>query len=243
MNDLKTLIAHYPRGEFESPFRSTVPLLSLLRDGQTILQEVLAGCGFPQNPDLHFEFKVPPPLGEGKASHTDLMAIGGSLSMAVEAKWTEPLSQSVKDWLGPQPTKNRQDVLAGWLSLLKPHAARPVAEADVSLVSYQVLHRAASACATAEQPQLSYLQFVSRQYGNATVCQERINDLNRLRSALGASDRFPFRLIEIGIEPTPTFEHLATLPKGSAETALAVQGALDSNALFTFKAKRTHMLS
>jgi hypothetical protein len=243
MLDLKSLIARYPKGEFESPFRSTVPLLSLLRDGHTVLQDVLTGCGFPQTPDLHFEFTVPPPLGDGTPSHTDLMAIGGSLCMAIEAKWTEPLSESVKDWLGPQPTKNRQEVLAGWLSLIKRYATQPVTAADVMLVSYQILHRAASACATAEQPQLSYLQFVSRQHGNAAICQDRVDDLNRLRSVLGASDRFPFRLVEIGIEPTSAFELLAPLPKGSTQTALAVQKALDSKVLFAFQIKQIHLLS
>ena len=88
--DLVALIARYPAGEFESPYRSTIPLLSLMRDGQAVVQDVLVACGFAPNPDLHFEFTVPPKKGKGKPSHTDLMVCAGPVCMAVEAKWTEP---------------------------------------------------------------------------------------------------------------------------------------------------------
>jgi hypothetical protein len=99
VRDLGALIESYPRKEFESPFRSTIPLLSLIRDGRPILQKMLVDCGLPADSSLHFEFKVAPPRGRGKASHTDLMVSAGSDCMAVEAKWTEPLYPAVSKWM------------------------------------------------------------------------------------------------------------------------------------------------
>lgn len=242
VSDIKALIAQYPSGEFESPFRSTVPLLSLIRDGQTILLEVLAECGFPKASQLHFEFTVSPPLGRGKASHTDLMVCADPFCMAIEAKWTEPPYESVRDWLGPDPTDNRQNVISGWLSIIQRFTTRRLFPDDVASVTYQTVHRAASACASAERPQLSYLQFVSGGYGDAYMREKRIADLDRLRDVLGRPDGFPFRLIEIEIESTPAFNQLAALPKGDIQTSTAVQHALSSSALFVFKKVQLHQV-
>ena len=71
---------------------------------------------------------------------------------------------------------------------------------------------------------------------------KRIADLDRLRSALGRPEEFPFRLIEIDIEPTREFGRLAPLQKGAAQTATVVKQALISSTLFSFKSMRTHML-
>jgi hypothetical protein len=244
VHNLTTLVGHYAKGEFESPFRSTVPLLALLRDGRSIFQEMVVSCGFPARPDLHFEFKVSPQLGRGKASHTDLMMSAGNNCMAIEAKWTEPPYPTVSAWMRPhgQESENRKKVIAGWLHLLQPFAAKPLRAEHVGTVAYQTIHRAASACFLGKRPHLSYLQFVSDLDGDSTIRDERIADLDRLRSALGWPDGFPFRLIEIDIEPTREFGRLAPLQKGVAQTATAVKQALISSVLFTFKSMRTHIL-
>lgn len=243
-DDWASLVAQYPSGEFESPYRSTIPLLSLIRDGQAVLQEVLVACGFAPGPDLHFEYTVHPPIGEGKPSHTDLMVCEGSSCMAVEAKWTEPPYPTVGNWLGPKDgrTTNRKNVLAGWLSLIQPFASTELTEESVEPITYQTIHRAASACATSERPQLAYLQFVSERHGDAVTREKRLADLNRLRSALGRHDGFQIRLIEIDIEPTLAFEQLARLPKGSKQTGEAVRLALNSSSLFAFKPPRLCLL-
>jgi len=244
VHDLRALIGHYAKSEFESPYRSTVPLLSLLRDGRSIFQEMVVSCGFPAEPDLHFEFKVSPRLGRGKASHTDLMVSAGNDCMAIEAKWTEPPYPTVSEWMRPngQESENRDKVIAGWLKLVQRFAAKPLRAEHVEAVAYQTIHRAASACFLGERPRLSYLQFVSDSHGDSTMRDKRIADLDRFRSALGRPDGFPFRLIEIDIESTREFERLAPLQKGAAQTAMAVKQALISSALFSFKSMRTHIL-
>ena len=235
--DFETLVAQYRKSEFEPPFRSTVPLLGLMRD-RPMRDELVARCGFVSQPAFHFEFQVPPPLGGGKPSLTDLMLIADGQCAAIDAKWTEPPSEPVKDWLGPQPTTNRCDVLGGWLSLLNRQARNPLAAEAVTQVSYPLLQRAAAACKTADRAQVCTIQFRANEDDDAALRQVRRNDLGRLREALGQPDRFACRLFEIDIEPTQAFHRLAKLPKRSKKSAVAVQQVLVSETLFAFTALR-----
>lgn len=241
VESLNALLSKYSDSEFESPYRSTIPLLSLVQHGRETLREILARCGFRADPDLHFEFQVRSPSGSGKASHTDLMVRTGQLAMAVEAKWTESPYQSVAKWLGISAGDNRAKVLSGWLQLIQPFASNQLTAGQVSAVTYQTIHRAASACAAGEQPQLSYLQFISKDRDGA-ICEERLADLGRLRTALGSSDRFPLRLIDVGIEATPLFEQIAILPKGAPTTAPVVKQGLLAGPFFKFGSVRVRTL-
>ena len=239
------LVGCYSRDELASPFRSTVPLLSLVRDGQAMLHEIVTQCSIAEQPSLHFEFQVPPPKGRGKASHTDLMLCAQSGCMAVEAKWTEPPYQTVREWLGDSSRPgelgrdNRHEVLSGWLSLLQPMAVRTLVAQDVMSVIYQTVHRAASACHLGTPPQLAYLQFVSDTGVDAATHEKRLVDLRSLRVALGNGKSFPFRLIEIKMQPTSAFDELSRLPKGR-ETGSKVKEALTSRPLFVFTDFRLH---
>src|SRR5690348_12928037 len=89
-SDINSAINAYDLKEFASPTRSTIPLLSLVKDGRAGFRKVLFECGLPDPESLHFEFTVGPIGGRGKASHTDLMVQSGHQALAVEAKWTEP---------------------------------------------------------------------------------------------------------------------------------------------------------
>lgn len=73
--------------------------------------------------EVQLEFTVDPVKGKGKPSHTDLMLIGNDIAVAVEAKWTEPPSGTVEEWISEGVnSNNRLGVMRGWLSLLQPHA-------------------------------------------------------------------------------------------------------------------------
>src|SRR4051812_12446559 len=85
VSDFDKLIGLYGLSEFDSPYRSTIPLLALLRDGWPHFQQLLGACGLPDAPRLHLEWQVKPTKGKGKASHTDVMAIAHGAALAIEA--------------------------------------------------------------------------------------------------------------------------------------------------------------
>lgn len=237
MSDMGSLIARYPAKEFSSPFRSTIPLLSLVKDGQPCLEEILSDLGLSGDADLHFEFKVSAGEGRGKPSHTDLMVQAPGQCLAIEAKWTEPPYPTVKKWLGRVPTDNRSQVMSGWLSLIKRFGA-PSTEFNLFHdIVYQTIHRAASACATADRPQLTYLQFSSAR--RAAAAEKHREDLNCLYAALGPASGLKMGLVEVVVEPTDAFAPLAKLPKNLPQTSAAVRAALTSaTPLFRFAAKK-----
>lgn len=229
------LLLCYRVKEFASPTRSTVPLLSLLRETAallTFLGEALQ-VGDSRT-ELHFEYTVRSPLGRGTPSHTDLMVIGGGCAVAIEAKWTEPPYENVDRWLAGDDS-NRREVMSGWLSLLQPHAREHLRLDDFRAARYQMVHRAASACATGLSPRVAYLQFAPSPTGTRSLHREQLlADAQHLRDLLGDS-AFPILVFEAQIRPTEAFEAIKNLPKGTAATASAVLKTLSSNTqLFNF---------
>lgn len=123
--DFAALLASYEPKEFASITRSTLPLLSFVKHGWPMFQPVLREFGFDGG-GLHFEFKVDPARGCGKASHTDLMVQNSCAAVAIEAKWTEPECASVAEWLGNVAMPNKRLVLQGWTDLVQPFASRQI---------------------------------------------------------------------------------------------------------------------
>lgn len=234
-NTIEAVIPMYGGKEFQSPTRSTVPLLSWLKHEQLMVSSLLRDVGMPADCNLHLEYKVKPPKGSGKASHTDLMVVSSKSSLAVEAKWTEPRYETVGEWLkkGANP-RNRRDVLTGWLGLLQKHSQRPLNIGDFSDVVYQMVHRAASACEAGGNPQLAYLVFKPSPDVRTADMQTIHDDLTHLWSLLGNPKGFPFYLVEVHLSPTAAFDAIASLPKGNEATDEAVRGALCKEPLFDF---------
>lgn len=243
--DFEDLVSRYGAKEFKSPLRSTVPLLSLVRDGWHVLQEVLKACNLSAESNLHFEFTVDSRLGVGLASHTDLMVRSGGRQLAVEVKWTEPRYETVEKWIrkppdddktgNPVDPDNRHTRLKGWFELIQPHATRPLREEEFSNTVYQMVHRAASACAETKHPQLAYLLFTPLPDGKPVQSKHYYSDLTQLHRLLGQPPGFPFHIIEVQLEPTEVFRAIKHLSKGSSETASSVQSALLKGGLFKFK--------
>ena len=238
VNALDDVFACYSTHEFESPTRSTVPLLSLLQDAsatKTLLQKLDLN---DESLNAHLEYQVRPSKGDGKASHTDLMLIQNGNSVAIEAKWTEPPYDSVEKWVqkGARP-KNRREVLRGWIDYLQRHTDRTLDAAAFGTATYQIVHRAASACAACDaggRPSLGYIQFSPLPTGVAPDVKLLETGLSNLFHLLGAPAAFPFFLIEVTAEPTAAFEGISKLSRGLPETAKAVCTALRSGPLFKF---------
>lgn len=228
----------YKTSEFESPTRSTVPLLSLLKHGGETWERIAHGFT-----EAHLEFCIDPVLGVGKPSHTDVMLLHGDESLAVEAKWTEPRYSTVREWLTEgSDVGNRRRVMTGWLQLLQPHATKQLELSAFEGAVYQMVHRAASACAAGRQPALAYLQFSPLPSGGAPDFQQLLDDLANLHGSLGNPEGFRFRLIELLVKPTKSFAAVVDLPKGRLETAEVVKRALREDALFEFEGAREYVV-
>lgn len=215
----------YKTSEFESPTRSTVPLLSWLKHEPQTVNSVLSALGMPQGCDLHLEYKVKPQKGRGLPSHTDLMALSDMNALAIEAKWTEPRYETVSQWLVNRGT-NAQDVLTGWLNALQPHARHPLNTAAFSDVVYQMLHRAASACLSGSNPKMAYLVFEPSPDARTASSRQIEADLKYLRGLLGNPKSFPFFLIRVSLSQSRGFHAIAPLPKKQPSTAKQVIAAL-----------------
>jgi hypothetical protein len=182
VSDIGTVIRHYGENEFASPFRSTVPMLAYWQGLEGRLQDFLGCLGLVGNAaDLSatFEAKVKPPQGRGKASCTDLLLSGNGQRIAIEAKYTEPIYETVANWLtAGSNIDNRRDVLSGWLALINAACGTQLTIDAVQGVVYQLLHRTASACAVpGAKPVVVYQVFTTDKHEEYTAS---LNELRRL---------------------------------------------------------------
>ena len=196
------LLDSYPAKEFDSPTRSTIPLLEYWRVPEQRIRELTNALSLPlpRGVRLDFEHRVYPQRGKGKASHTDLMVITPEFAIAIEAKWTEPRYENVGSWRGG--SRNRRKVLRGWLDLLERRGAGPILKRDVRELPYQMVHRAASACHVegVSNRWLVYLVFEATSDSQS----EYLTDLNGLREALGPESSLGIAYAECQIEPSPS---------------------------------------
>lgn len=192
------LVDAYREVDFDSPTRSTIPLLELWRSPKRRARELGEALAIspPAQVQLDFEHLVWPPRGKGRPSHTDLMVISHEAALAIEAKWTEPRYPEVGERL--PTTKNGAEVLRGWCDLLELRGDGLVREADLYELPYQMVHRAASACHVEDVPRrwLVYLVFEMTAHKRT----EYIADLRQLRDALGPSSTLGIALVEGTIE-------------------------------------------
>jgi hypothetical protein len=238
------LILSYDATELESAFRSTIPLLCFVRDGEQMLEEVLARCGMTGPLQLHFEFTIKPPKGRGKASHTDLLVESQARSFAIEAKWTEPMYNLVSAWLLKQnrasnnydhQERNSEREGGGWRTLIRSRAGRDLVAKDFAECMYQMVHRAASACHDeAKQPQLAYFKFSPSPDPNAAAHNEYQYALATLHKILGNPADFPVFLVDIQMSPTRAFHAIEKLPQGERATSALARDALAQSKLFDF---------
>ncbi len=233
IRSVNDVVLEFEKREFESPYRSTVPVLSLLKHEEAMISEILDSLGIPEPCSLHLEYQVDPQGGMGKPSQTDLMAKSEHSLLAIEAKWTEPMYETVGEWLD---SANRLGILEGWLEMLRPYSRRTLRAEDFKDVAYQMVHRAASACCEGVHPKLGYLLFFPSPLDSAADPDCVLGELHALWKLLGCPDTFPFYLIKVNIRPTTAFDSIAPLRKGEAETAPRIISALSSDIpLFDFE--------
>ena len=236
-NTFMEIVPLYSTKEFQSPTRSTIPMMSMLIHQQEVFTRIIAGLGMPAESDIYLEYTVRQELGRGNASHTDVMVKSGIDAVAIEAKWTEPMYDTVQKWIAKgKDEANRRLVLDGWLQLLQQRVEKELKPADFESSIYQMVHRAASAAAAGENPRLAYLLFKPSHDSKAATTDAIKQQLELLWSALGSPSNFPFYVIEITVTEEEAYQPLKALPKNE-ETSEAVSAALQGDSpLFGFEA-------
>ena len=224
---------YYKASDCASPTRS-ISSLSWLKHDKIMVGSVLNNLGMPADSNLHLEYKVKPQ--QGNASHTDLMVISGTFSLAVEAKWTESRYETVGKWLSRSSkvhnANNKRDVITGWLDLLQNHTGHSYHIKSFSNVVYQMVHRAASACEAGSNPSMAYLVSTPLPKGTPANIQQIHADLTCLRSLLGKPTVLPFYLVEAHLSPTGAFNAIVSLTKADKATEQKVRAALSGNNRF-----------
>lgn len=181
------LINKYNPSEIDSPRRSTVHLLVFWKDTQKRIEQLFFDLNLnkPNNVTACFEYRTPIQKGSGKPSYTDLMLIADDQVMAVEAKYTEPEYEKVKEWLGNPSSPNRQDVLSGWVELIQKTIGMDINEHFIMDMPYQMIHRTASAC----YPKASNRAVVYQYFGNDRNMEGYYkNELTKMSKVLGEPD-------------------------------------------------------
>ena len=232
------LVESFGEGALASPFRSTVPLLSVIKDDWATLETVLSLCGVVGDIAVDLESEVHS-SGGNPPSFTEAMVFHRNGSLAIEAKWTETMNETVAKRL-KRKGSNGQDLteyINGWVTLLSGRSSKPIQLNDFLQSTYQILHRAASACGA--YPSLAYLHFSSPEStgANADAYVKALSDFHRL---LGSPEAFPFYVVEIPIKGTTAFDAIRGLKKGQKDTGRRVREALLSDRLFEFGEAQVH---
>ncbi len=248
VTDVASLLGKFGSDAFASPYRSTVPLVALVKDGGPVFSAIATSCGASLDLSVHFEYRVEVPGVLGNPSQTDAMVISPAATVAFEAKWTEPRYETVATRLKNRVAKLTRDdpdnaarhqshqeaVIGGWLGLLNQRCQTALRIDDISEAVYQTVHRAASACAMHGPARLAYIHFQPSGRLGAASSAQYVADLEYLHARLGHPGDFPFYLVELPLQPTDGFRSIQALEKGQAITDRRVREAIASTRLFDF---------
>jgi hypothetical protein len=86
VNGIESLPAMFPPGEFASPYRSTVPLVDLVKDHQSTFKKIATRCGSGPPFSIHLEYTVRAPGVGGNPSQTDAMILTPGLAFGCDSK-------------------------------------------------------------------------------------------------------------------------------------------------------------
>lgn len=247
--DFQSLVGSFVGKSLRSPYRSTVPLLSMIEHHRAQWEAMVESWGCNGAATVHLEYCVPSPKPDGNPSQTDAMVIGQTGIWAVEAKWTEPRDLKTVAKRIAKPEEDGGDprsTVQGWLQHLQFYAARDLKLEDFLEHPYQTVHRAASACAVAREkgvrPEVVYLHFHPSPLKNSATTAMYVQDLERFHALLGRPDGLGFRVVDISLHPTPAFDAIKNLDKSSPASSAKVVAALCDGPLFAFGSPTTKQI-
>jgi len=233
--DFQTLIFQFPQADFQNLTRSTIPLLCYWRNTEEVLShllKVLFGKDGDLAGDLCFEYPVKS-TGCNMPSFTDVMYVTKDLALGIEAKSTEPMYETVEEWLqGGEKLGNRRRVLQHWLSLIRRRTGM-VNEQEIPGCVYQMVHRTASVCSLSSRN----CAVVYQVFHVAEHAVDYRKCLAHLSQAINAGSKVGIWLHEIEARTTNFFhETQQTLNRAKAvsDKAAIVRSAILSGCLFSF---------
>jgi hypothetical protein len=199
MNGFSTALV-LPDKEFTNLTRSTVPLVCYWRDRTRALATLAKALDLPDLASAQIEFEAETAsVGRAEASHTDVMVRSPTASVAIEAKWSEPVYQTVARWKAR--VQKPLPVIAHWLKRIRPFAEPPESD-GVSGLIYQMLHRCASACEPGcEVAAMVYQVFTDSEH-RADPYEK---SLKEFVETIRPTRRLRVRLIEVPMKKTPQY--------------------------------------
>jgi uncharacterized protein DUF6946 len=236
VKQIESEVDSLPDREFQNLTRSTIPLLCYWReDRHTKVSQICQQLGLPDREmTSNFAVEVAAIL-DARASETDLMLTAPQLAIAVEAKWSEPRYETVETWR--KRTSRWRPALEHWLQHLKPFADAPSPDEMDHLV-YQMIHRCASACATAGAlgtAVLLYQVFEDAKHDTSFYA----TDLRELISALKPKANLLVALQTVQIRKTLEYTRVGKSLLADAQAkARVIREAIKQRVLFDFDESR-----
>ncbi len=225
----ETIVYQLPDFNFESLTRSCLPLMSYWRLGSRRLRTVLKEIGEAYDKDgiLYFEYPVPSARPRFKPSFTDAMYATEEYAIAFEAKWTEPLDNTVTQWLAK--TASGSEVIAHWESLI---AKRVATMGSNRHLPYQFIHRVASAAAMTARKAHVVFQIFSLDEPSLVDATRFDRALRDLAIHIPANSSLALWKQEIAIRPTTEYEKLRNTSAPIGELPMKIRRSLIDGELF-----------
>jgi hypothetical protein len=242
-------LANFKGKALRSPTRPTVPLLDMTLHAPSALLSIVSACGAEPTASFRFEYETFSSPGSTRPSRTDLMVLGKSTALAVEAKWTEASQMTVATRVLRRTELRRNDESAqalgldrqhqetevgAWLAILQRLTPKSLTTERMSDSLYQIIRRAASAVATGLLPTVLYLHFQDVETKSGTSDEVLKSELSRLSRKLGSHSGLKLYLASQPIRRLPTFRAIENLDKTELATADAVRAALKAGPLFHY---------
>jgi hypothetical protein len=147
------------------------------------------------------------------------MLFGDSTTIAIEAKYTEPPYKTVRQWMGVG-SSNKRSVLEGWLELISRAAKRDLRPNDVGKISYQLVHRCASACHNVARTRI-VVYMIFDDGSKKPESDYYLGQLKFIKSLLGHSAGLMLALIRVPFRPKPAYLDLQKMWKSGRRSLRA----------------------
>ncbi len=196
-NEISTkqeLINSYENKEFDSPFRSTIPLIELFFENKETLKKIF---NYDESYNAVFEDETKPYETSSHPSCTDLRLYNKTYNYCIEAKQTESKYGSVAKELKANPEK--QKTIKGFLNIINNRCNTKIEINDVLDITYQIF---ASACKVSDRTEMLYFCF------NITPEKENYykTELKKINKLTNST--IPIKIVLMDAIPSNTFKKI-----------------------------------